>query len=403
MPTYTNEETMLIINRGLTRDQFNAAVADGTITANELTFIPDNEPGSTLDEKIPKLVIEVYCKTIQAPFERHYGSVYTGENFYTIDWGDGSPTEDFSTFGVIPTHEYAVAGLYRITATQQEGYNKIAWLSSFSFGSTWDEDKVHQRSFLRRIIEFPEDKRCLCGDITTVSDGFCSDLFKDCINLTDIGNFNIPDNIVEAGYSFCLGLFENTPKLQFINDFQLPSKLERVEREAFYNLFLNSGIRSLDNLRMPPRLTTVGDSFCCKCFAGSKIEDTGNFTMSKYIMEVGDKCMEEMFKDCTELISLNNFQLPQHITTINGDYCFKNMFSGCVRLPSINLSFPYKVEKVNSEFGAYMFSGCTNLTSIGMLTQVTSITSSTPAYRGMFTGTAVPVDETKFPASAWQE
>ncbi len=157
------------------------------------------------------------------------------------------------------------------------------------------------------------------GECTTAGEWFMAYMFYNCLVLTDLCDFNIPQSITSTGDFFLFVLFYNCQSLEYLPEaFNLPPNITgAVENRLAYNIFW-------------------------KCYSLKALPD--GFNIPQGITSCGTNFLGCLFEECTSLKSLpDNFQIPQGITEAGGQFC-EWMFSKCTALEAgtkVALTFPF--------------------------------------------------------------
>ncbi len=249
----------------------------------------------------------------------------TGLNI-TVDWGDGTGAENFTT--EYPTHTYAKAGVYSIAVAgncPEWGYMTDRIVTDPSNGNY--QAYLKCKTSLEYIIGLKQ-----WGSINATRYSF-----SNCKNLTYVSGDATADTF--ANVTNMMYLFNNCTKLKTID----LSNFNTSNVKNMWGVFMNC--------------TSVEDL------------DVSTFDTSNVESMLG------MFANCQKLKSLNlkNFNTSK-VTSMY------NMFSGCKELKELDLS-SFDTSKVTTMM--WMFSGCENLQKINMSS---FDTSSVTTMRGMFSG-----------------
>ncbi len=207
--------------------------------------------------------------------------------------------------------------------------------------------------------------------IINCGDSFCRRMFYGCSNLHNLNeNFNLPQNITSCGNNFCDGMFYNCYSLSYLNDnFNLPQKLTGNVGVYFCNqMFYNcTDLAYLPNgFNFPQNITEAGNNFCTKMFyncANLTTLPVGcNLPVS--LIQVGESGFEEMFKFCTHIETFpRGFTIPRGILYIGDRFCF-GMFQECSALRNLPSSFNLPTELISTAgryFCSSMFQSCSAL------------------------------------------
>ena len=154
---------------------------------------------------------------------------------FTIDWGDGTITENNGS------HTYAEAGDYVITLTASEGYTLLLGNNSSAsnvLGSTSDDNAAIFNKL--RMVEI--------GTNVSAVNGYA---FYKCAGLTDV---YISDSVTKIGtyaFAYCCAL----------TSLRLPSGAANIESYAFGYCY------SLKSLVIPEGVTSIGENAFYECFS----------------------------------------------------------------------------------------------------------------------------------------
>ena len=236
----------------------------------------------------------------------------TGLNI-TVDWGDGTDTENVITS--FPTHIYEKAGIYEITVSgtcQTWGYSNDYFLSTSS-------DYYTYTKYLTKVKQF--------GELSAISYGFSK-----CKSLTEVSGENLVTSKAFEKVTDMSCMFYNCSNLTNL-DVSGFNTSKVTNMEAMF-----SDCRNLTNL------------------------DVSGFDTSKVTN------MAVMFSYCSNLTNLdvNNFN-TSNVTKMG------SVFSGCSQLTSLNIS-KFNTSKVTDM--SYMFFNCSNLVAINVSNFDTSNTTS---------------------------
>ena len=302
----------------------------------------------------------------------------TGLNI-TVDWGDGSATETFTTS--FPTHNYATAGTYEIkvwgTCPQWGNYSSST-VSTTSNYYTYTQ-------YLTKVKQF--------GELNTTRYGFAQ-----CKKLTEVSGDNLVkektfEKVTDMSYMFsnCSGLTSlnvskfdtsNVTSMSFM--FYNCSNLTSLDVSKFdtskvtrmsYMFYYCSNLTSLDVSKFDTsNVTSMSYMFyCCSNLTSLDVSkfDTSNVISMSYMfyycsnltsLDVSKfdtsnvTSMSYMFSHCSSLTSLdvNGFNTSK----VNN---MGNMFSRCGRLTTLNVS---EFDTSNVIDMRFMFAGCSSLTNL---------------------------------------
>ena len=208
-------------------------------------------------------------------------------------------------------------------------------------------------------------------DIITCGDRFCRRMFYGCSNLNHLNKtFNLPQNIINCGNSFCDGMFYDCYALKYLNDnFNLPQKLTGNVGVNFCNqMFYNCvNLLYLPNMfNFPQDITEARNNLCTQMFYNcallATLPDGCNLPVS--LTQVGKSCFEEMFKLCTYIKTFPaGFTIPRGILYIGDKFCF-GMFQECSALKNLSPTFNLPTELMSTSgqyFCSSMFQACSAL------------------------------------------
>ena len=276
----------------------------------------------------------------------------TGLNI-TVDWGDGSATETFTTS--FPTHNYATAGTYEIkvwgTCPQWGNYSSST-VSTTSNYYTYTQ-------YLTKVKQF--------GELNTTRYGFAQ-----CKKLTEVSGDNLVkektfEKVTDMSY-----MFSNCSGLTSLNVSKFDTSNVTSMSFMFYNC---SNLTSLDVSKFDTsNVTSMSYMFyCCSNLTSLDVSkfDTSNVISMSYMfyycsnltsLDVSKfdtsnvTSMSYMFSHCSSLTSLdvNGFNTSK----VNN---MGNMFSRCGRLTTLNVS---EFDTSNVIDMRFMFAGCSSLTNL---------------------------------------
>ena len=339
-----------------------------------------------ITEGVKHLKYVVKGEAVRAPIEQN-GNGITRNNLYTIDWGDGT-IEHFSSDDAIPTHTYADSTAeHTVILKPQEGYEERGWLSSLKFHE-YSRDGGTPETLLR-ILEYPTDTHCLCGNITHAPAGFGSYLFYDCENLTSLGDFQLPKGILTTESNFCSSLCRGCSKLTSLGGLQIPKGITKVGDTFFDSAFSHCDLLTdLGEFTSPVGITSVGFSFFSWTFADcGKLQSSQKFNLPQGLTKVDSDFCEYLFNNCILLSTLPELQIPQGITLVNKSF-LEGMFLNCESLSTLpeGIQIPPGITSASSYFCSCMFNGC-SLTTTGDLRlpqNITFVPRSAEVFDGMF-------------------
>lgn len=237
-----------------------------------------------------------------------------------------------------------------------------------------------------------------CAVISPMANQF-KEMFAGCISLTAAPLYmlsalsNVYPSACERMFYGCTGL-RNTPAFNFtvIQDkgcYEMFAGCSNIVDASGSRFTLNvaasdgmaycfSGCHSLVNTPYIECGTTALELFK-GCFNGcSSITDV-NTTMYLTSKTVAVSCYEEMFKDCTSLISFGS--LP---ATVASDSCYKDMFSGCYSLSDFG---GIGLTTLAATCCSGMFRDCSSLTSSPVLNaDKLGGSANRNCYKDMFNG-----------------
>ena len=237
--------------------------------------------------------------TIKLPAQAYGG---TSLNI-TVDWGDGSAEQTFTTN--FPAHTYATAGTYEIKVWGT--CPKWGYASGNTVSSTSNSNYYTYTQYLTKVKQF--------GELGAQQYGFAQ-----CKNLTEVSGDNLVTNRT----------FEKTASMAYM----------------FYSC---SNLTSLDVSGFDTSKVTNMSYMFRNCSKLTSLDVSG-FDTSKVTN------MSYMFDNCSKLTSLDVSGFDTSSVTN-----MKNMFSDCSNLTSLDVS-GFDTSKVTSM--SYMFSKCSKLTSL---------------------------------------
>lgn len=225
----------------------------------------------------------------------------------------------------------------------------------------------HECSQLNTVIW----KAIHCDDFTYYDDYFDGRLpFP-----TSIDTFIIGDNVEKIPAYLCYGM-------KNLESIDIPTKVTTIGNKAFY------GCSGFSSIEIPNNITSIGNYAFQKCTGLTLV------TIGEDVTSIG----KGAFQECTGLTS---FEIPDSVTSI-GDYAFDNCsnlssviigegmesvgkyaFQNCSSLTSLTL--PHGVASI----WKLAFSGCTGLTSLDIPNSVTSIEDG--AFEGCFNITSLTI------------
>ena len=182
-----------------------------------------------------------------------------------------------------------------------------------------------------------------CTSLTSITipnsvTGIEDSTFTGCKSLTSI---TIPNSVTSIGYSAFAGCTSLT-------SITIPNSVTGIEDSTF------TGCKSLTSITIPNSVTSIGYSAFAGCTSLTSITIPNSVTS----IEV------DAFYDCTSLTSIT---IPNSVTSIEVD-----AFENCTSLKSAVIEANSK-KLFETTIGKYAFSGCTNLTSVTIPGNVTSI------------------------------
>ena len=273
----------------------------------------------------------------------------------TVDWGDGSDTETFTT--AFPTHTYATAGTYEIKVwgtCPEWGYSSRTAVKTTSDYYTYTQ-------YLTKVKQF--------GELNAIRYGFAQ-----CENLVEVSG----ENLVTSK------TFEKTTSMAYM--FYQCSSITNLDVSNFdtskattmsYMFFGCSNLTKLDVSNFDTSKVTTMSYMFFGCSNLTKLDvsnfDTSKVTIMSYMfggcrnlksLDVSDfdvsnvSTMECMFAACSNLISLDvsNFN-TSNVTNMG------LMFSSCRNLTSLDLSNFDTSNVINM---TKMFNGCANLKELNL-------------------------------------
>ena len=273
----------------------------------------------------------------------------------TVNWGDGSAEQTFTTD--FPTHTYATAGTYEIKVWGT--CPKWGYASSNTVSATANSDYYTYTQYLTKVKQF--------GELSAMQYGFAK-----CRKLTEFSGQNLVtsktfEKTARMDYMFegCdkltnldLSNFDTSKVTNMSNMFSYCSSLLTLDLSKFntsnvtdmsYMFWFCQSMTSLNLSSFnTSKVTNMSEMFGA-CYDLTSL-DVSKFDTSKVTN------MSNMFSFCSKVASLevNNFD-TSNVTDISG------MFSGCSSLISLDIS-NFDTSKVTSM--SMMFYKCSSLTSL---------------------------------------
>ena len=273
----------------------------------------------------------------------------------TVNWGDGSAEQTFTTD--FPTHTYATAGTYEIKVWGT--CPKWGYASSNTVSATANSDYYTYTQYLTKVKQF--------GELSAMQYGFAK-----CRKLTEFSGQNLVtsktfEKTARMDYMFegCdkltnldLSNFDTSKVTNMSNMFSYCSSLLTLDLSKFnksnvtdmsYMFWFCQSMTSLNLSSFnTSKVTNMSEMFGA-CYDLTSL-DVSKFDTSKVTN------MSKMFSFCSKVASLevNNFD-TSNVTDISG------MFSGCSSLISLDIS-NFDTSKVTSM--SMMFYKCSSLTSL---------------------------------------
>ena len=269
----------------------------------------------------------------------------------TIDWGDGSNTEDVTGTSLTSRkdiqHTYSSAGRYTITLAATSGsYNMYSDSSAYTLlhanKGTGNANRVYSNCVKAvRIgascnIGYDAFYYCYSLSSVTIPSGVTSisnSVFYGCYSLSSVV---IPSSVT----SINTGAFQSCYSLSSVT---IPSGVTSIGNNVFYNCF------SLSSVTIPSGVTSIGSSVFYYCHSLSSIAIPGGVT------SIGNNA----FYSC---YSLSSVTIPSGVTSIGG-----SVFTSCYSLSSVTI--PSGVTSIGSSAFYY----CYSLSSVTIPSGVTSI------------------------------
>ena len=272
----------------------------------------------------------------------------------TVNWGDGSAEQTFTTN--FPTHTYANAGTYEIKVWGT--CPKWGYASSNTVSATSNSDYYTYTQYLSKVKQF--------GELGAQQYGFAR-----CKNLTEVSGDNLVTNrtfekttSMSDMFYYCIKLtslvvsgFDTSKVTDMSRMFRDCSNLTSLDVSGFdtsnvtnmSDMFSSSKLTSLDVSGFDTSKVTDMSYMFRNCMNLTSLDVSG-FDTSK----VTD--MSYMFYNCIELTSLDVSKFNTSKVT-NMSY----MFDNCSKLTSLDVS-KFNTSNVTTMLG--MFSNCSNLTSL---------------------------------------
>ena len=274
----------------------------------------------------------------------------------TVDWGDGSAAESFSS-GTL-THVYTSAGLFHCVIDSTSTYINFG-ISSNSYRK--NITKVQSVYYSNSVTSIGSNAFYNCSALQsiTIPDSVTSiegNAFQSCYAIQSI---TIPSGVTSIGSN----AFQNCHAIQSIT---IPSGVTSIGNNAFQScstlqsITIPSGVTSigsnafydcsaLQSITIPDSVTSIGSSAFNGCSALQSITIPSGVTSIE----------SNAFYDCSALQSIT---IPSGVTSIGS-----NAFQSCSALQSITI--PSGVTSI----GSYAFNGCYAIQSITIPDSVTSI------------------------------
>ena len=252
----------------------------------------------------------------------------TGLNV-TVDWGDGSATETFTTD--LPEHTYATAGTYEIKVwgiCPKWGYAGVT-----SVTTTQNSDYYTYTQYLTKVKQF--------GELSATQYGFAY-----CKNLKEVFGENLVTNKTFEKMTSMQNMFANCSGLTNLDVSNFDTSNVTYMGDMFAYC---SGLTSLDVSKFDTSNVTYMYGMFEGC-SGLTSLDVSNFDTSKVTG------MSRMFEGCSGLTSLD----VSKFDTSNVTYMY-GMFERCTGLTSLDVS-KFDTSKVTDMSG--MFKYCSGLTSL---------------------------------------
>lgn len=311
-----NTDTVtLSVNKGLQCDIY--ATKDGYNDSLHENFIIYENKSIELNLSVSEL--ETLYLTVNSgddgkfiiPFNQYRQVAYN----WKIDWGDGTGWKTYSGTGATNTgitySNYEVNHNYTIKIKNNSSTK--GWLQAFGFEPTvtsvdTSPSSLHNKDKVLLVDGILDKNMFLSNNIyNTLPDYTCAYMFQDCKNLKIGDDFNLPQDISNAGNYICQFMFQNC-----------------------------SSIDSLKTLTLPQNLRQVGENFCYGMFQKcTSLETMGQFNLSQSLKIVGNYTFAYMFENNTSLETLNGFNFPQTLSNaprIGFAYC---MFKKCTSLETL--------------------------------------------------------------------
>jgi hypothetical protein len=280
---------------------------------------------------------------------------FTATNNYTVDWGDGSATEDIAT-GVTAQHQYTYASISASTLSNR-GYKQVIITVVPQAGQNLNSvtlAKKHSSAFSQTVLVGWLDVACSCTPNST--DGFFVGL-----------------NTLNMGYLEQCVMYNGTARTSILSITRdcialkrliLPSSLNAVTNAS--TAFYNSGLEEL-TLPSMPNVTSMASAFSASRL--KKLTLTG-------------------FNSLTTLSSIASSMPLLEELTINAPAAINiiTLANTCPKLRNVNLAFGSLVTTTTSMF--LSSPNITNLVITGLTVSfsVTNLNLSATALNTLFTG-----------------
>jgi hypothetical protein len=234
-------------------------------------------------------------------------------NGVTVDWGDGSKPQKWSSAGYVKTtHTYADKGEYVISLSPVDGCT--LWFGSGSFNTTIMGDTSSQKVYINMLQAVEIGK-----NVTQLY----KNSFKYAASLKSIV---IPNNVTSIGQNAFLSFTSLESAI-------IPNSVISLDTSAFYNCY------GLKNITIPNSVTEIPDEFFYGCYSLSKV------VLPNSIKSIGERAFESCY-------SLSSITIPNSVTSI-----FNYAFSYC------------------NGMAFYDFSQCTSIPTLGGTSVFSSIPS----------------------------
>ena len=272
----------------------------------------------------------------------------------TVDWGDGSNTEDVTGTSLTSRqdiqHAYSSVGRYTITLSATSG-------SYSMYGNNNYTTLLHVNTTVTNANKVYSN--CVKAVRIGASCSIATNAFNLCSSLSSI---TIPSGVTSIGVNAFYGCFA-------LSSVTIPSGVMSIGNASFSNCYslssitIPSGVTSiganvfagcyaLSSITIPSGVTSIGTSVLYNCHALSSI------TIPSSVTSIGNGAFQYCY-------ALSSVTIPSGVTSIGND-----TFYGCNALSSITI--PSSVMSI----GTNTFNSCYALSSVTIPSGVTSIGDS---------------------------